>query len=737
MIEKLKDRYILLSIFFIMFGIVIMLRLVNLQIVNGADNYEKSQNRLLSDRTIPAPRGNISDRNGVIFATSRLGYTVQIVKTGLNTKQLNEMLLNLTRVLEKNGDSYTRGLARYINIDNGQIVYGTSLDNVEDKIGKIKKDIGITYKDFTAQTPEEVFEYFKKGNMFGISDEYSSEDAYKIMTLRFELLIRGFSALNPITLASDISQESVAEIEERHDSFPGVTTETMYLRKYSDAAIASHVVGYVNGDEVGQKGVELSAEELLKGRDGVKNIEIDTVGRTTKELSAKAPIPGNNVIMTIDAALQRTAVESLERNIGLIRSQADGIKNMGDAFSGAAVALDVNSGEVRAMASFPGFEPAIFLEGSENKDAQKLIQQWMTDDANRPMSNRAIQDIYAPGSTYKPITAIAGLEEGVIGRYETINDPGTANIGGMNFICLEFRDYGWSHGPIALSQALATSCNIFFHILGDRTGIDNIDKWAKAFGLGEKTGIDIDSVIEARGIRANRQFKKERADAINKNVADPALREYDVWTPADTAQTSIGQLYNAFTPIQLANYVSTIANGGKKFTPHVIKRIETNEGIIVKETEKTFQQVEMKPETIAAVKEGMIAVTNANDGTAVGLFDDIIVNGNKVNVAGKTGTAETGFTRNSSNALFVCYAPAENPEIAVAVIIERGVWGSNAARVAKDILAAYFNPPVESIGETIEEPAFEDGEQAPQNPGITGQEGEGLQEASDTVVPVQ
>lgn len=727
--KKIRDRFIIISIIFAMFAGVLLYQLVNLQLVTGAENLEKSQSRLLSDRRIPAPRGSILDRYGVPLATSRQGYAVQIVKTNTKTADLNSMLLKLVNLLEKNGDEYINGINKYITIDNGKIAYGTTAakagegddsltpEQKNDKIiEKIKNDIGIKDKNFNATTPEEVFNYFRSSIMFNIDPSYSNEDAFKIMCIRFELLIKGFTAVNPVTIATDISEQSVAVIEERHNDFPGVTTELTYFRKYNDAQVAAHVIGYMRtmdsdsyktlkdkgyrmDDTIGRAGVEYSAENYLKGEDGLKSIEMDVSGRTTSELNAKSPVPGDNVVLTIDTRLQKVAMDSLEKTIKNIRV-AGGNQNYGDAVAGSAVAIDVSNGEVLAMANYPSYDPSVFLEDAENKNAQKQISQWMTDEKNKPMRNRAIQDIYAPGSTYKPLVGIAGLQEGIITKNDRINDTGTVNIGGMIFWCLEYRMYGQAHGQINLKQALATSDNIFFHILGDRTGIDSIDKWAKAFGLGEKTGIDIDQNLEAKGIRSNRAYKKELADSINKQIVQRAAKEgkpassytqaYGEWTPADTAQSSIGQLYNSFTPIQLANYVSTIANGGKKYTPHVIKKIVQNNGTVVKETQPAFEQLPINPDNINSVKEGMVAVANATDGTAVGLFDGLTYNGRPIQVAGKTGTAETGIANTSSNALFVCYAPADDPKIAIAVVIEKGAWGAYAAPVARDILDEYF-----------------------------------------------
>lgn len=716
---QIKKRFIFISIIFTIFGVLLFKELINLQLINGALNYEKSQDRLSGNRRIPAQRGDILDRYGVPLATSRQGYSVQIVKANLKTAELNSMLLRLVNLLEKNNDKYINNINKYINIEDGKIVYGTTIakigasdDSLSEeeknikKIDKIKKDIDITSKDFTAKNPEEVFKYFRSSKMFNIDPKYSNEDAFKIMCIQFELLIKGFTPVYPVTIAADISEKSVAVIEEMHNDFPGVTTEPMYFRKYNNADIAAHVIGYMStmdlssyktlkdkgyrmDDIIGKAGVEYAAESYLKGQDGVKSIEMNVLGRTTTEINSKAPITGNNVTLTIDSKLQKVAMESLQKNILSIRT-AGGPNNYGDAFAGSAVVIDVNNGEILAMASYPSFDPSIFLEDAENKNAQKQIAQWITDETNKPLTNRAIREVYAPGSTYKPLVGIAGLESGTIGKYDKINDSGTVNIGGKIFWCLEYREYKYAHGPINLAQALAVSDNIYFHVLGNNTGINTLDRWAKMFGLGEKTGIDIDQNLEAKGIRSNREYKKQLAEAMNKK--NPNANAYGEWTEADTAQSSIGQLYNTFTPLQIANYISTLANGGKKFNPHVIKEITKYDGTAVKKTQPEFEEVPVHADTINAVKEGMIAVANATDGTAVGMFNGLTYNGKPIQVAGKTGTAETGIENQSSNALFVCYAPADNPKIAVAVVIERGAWGSYAAPVARDILEEYFKP---------------------------------------------
>jgi len=689
--EKLKDRFNILAISFILISAIITSQLFYLQIVKGKEYDDMSQSRLFKEKSIAAPRGQILDRNNIPIAVNRMAFTVQISKVKMDM-DLNDMLLRLIGIFDKNGDTYNKSLSKYLTFN--PLDFGQTVRQVDNKVERFRSFTGFKLNGLDSNaSAKDIFEALKKE--YKISDKYTDEEAYKLMTIRTEML--GYSALNPVCIAKDVSKETVAEIEERHMEFPGVTTDVEYMRKYIDADLAAHVIGYLGiispndyknlkdegygmNDIIGQTGVERAVESFLRGKAGQRREEVDVKGRQTEELGENPAIPGSDVVLTLDMKLQKVAMESLERNINEIRSKADGKKNMGDASAGAVVALDVNTGEVLATASYPGYDPALFVENPEDKEVQQRKLELFTDETNKPMRNRVIQDIFAPGSTYKPLTAIAALEEKVITPEQKILDEGVYNIGGMDFKCMEYRDYGWTHGYENLEEALKTSCNIYFHKVGYQTGIDNIDKWAKLFGLGEKTGIDVDSASEERGIRANKDYKTK----VFK----------DDWRPADTAQAAIGQLYNAFTPIQLVNYVATIANGGKKFKPHLIKRVVKYDGSIVKETQPEYEQIPVKPETMDAVKKGMLAVVNANDGTAAEAFKDF-----KFDVAGKTGTAETGFSNHSSNALFVCYAPANDPKIAVAVVVERGAWGAYTAPIARDVLAEYFNINSQSTGD--------------------------------------
>lgn len=680
--EKLNNRYLILSLGFVFFGFIIIFRLFNLQIVEGEKYNADSQKRVLKESVIEAPRGKILDRYGVPIAVNRQGFAVRIVKTGIDMSELNGMLLKLANILEKNNVSYVDSLSKYLTFNPITFNDKTAKEIKAWQTNSNRLDMKDTdIKD----TPAELFKYLRDVK-FKINSSYTDEQAYKIMLLRYEILIDNwnFTTGGTVSLAKDVGMDTISEIEERHHEFPGVITSVEPVREYVNATDEAHILGYVraitqnqydnlkdegyeNDDLIGQAGVEKTAERYLKGRDGKKSIEVDTSGRLTQQQETVAAIPGSDVILTIDTNLQKVAMESLARNIEFIRNKKED-NNFGDAYAGSAVVMDVNTGEILAMASYPSFDPQLFLAGSEDIAAQLTIKT-LNSDKNKPQINRTIQEIYAPGSTFKPLTAIAALEKGIISPVNSkLYDRGHTIIGGRHLYCLEFPNVG--HGILNLKKALETSCNIYFYEIGYKTGIEIIDIWAENFGLGKKTGIDLPS--EQAGTMSSIDLKKQ-------------LRG-DIWRPADTAQVSIGQFDNAFTPLQIVNYISTIANGGKKYKPYIIKKIVKYDGSVVNETKPSYTKVPVQQSSIEAVKEGMVAVTQSIDGTAKKSFEGL-----PFEVAGKTGTAQTSreATR-SPNALFVSYAPADNPKIAIAVVVERGAWGSNVAPIARDIIDEYF-----------------------------------------------
>ncbi|HEY5586563.1 MAG TPA: penicillin-binding protein 2 [Ruminiclostridium sp.] len=680
-----KDRYTIMAIILVLIFGVIVYQLANIQLIQGENYFIQSQTENLRSRTLLAERGNIVDRYGVPIAVNSTSYYLMLMNTGASSDELNEILYKIIKILEKNGDQFNKSFYKYLTFN--PIKFGTTIAKSDNRIGVLKNTTGYKFKGLSQDsTPEELYNYLKDTAFKIDNKKYTAEEIYKITTLRFEIM--GYNSLNPV-IAKSISTKTVAEVEERIDEFPGALVDIVPSRKYIDAQYAAHLIGYVGAindtelakradegyklnDTLGKSGIELTTEGYLKGVNGYRRIEVDDNGKT-KIISEEAVKPGSNVVLTIDMRLQKVAMDSIAKNIPIIK-QRQNSRNFKDAFAGAVVAIDVNTGDVLALASYPGFDPSIFLADSSDKVAQKAIAA-LSDPKNTTSSeyNRAISGIYSPGSTYKPLVAIAALEEGAVNPYDKYFDKGYEIYDGMKLKSIEYRSWGAGLGLVNMVQAIQKSCNPYFYVAGNKTGIDNIVKWATKFGLGQKTGIDI--LGESKGLVASKEFKK----TINP----------DPWGKADTAQASIGQLYNGFTPIQLANYAATIANGGKRFKPHIIKRVVKYDGSIVTETKPEYEILPVKKQNMAIIQEGMIAVANNEDGgTAAAAFKGLL----PIKVAAKTGTAETGQEANhSSNALFICYAPADKPQIAVAVVVERGVLGSFTAPIAYDVLAQYFD----------------------------------------------
>lgn len=682
--QLLKDRFFILAVLIIFFGAIILYNLVELQIVRGEDYYGNSQKSIYRIQTTAATRGKIYDRNGTLIAYNVQKYNLQIVKTRVPVTELNEAILKLVNILEENGDNWYSSIKYYLN--DRPVRFQKNLEMIKEWQ---KTMFGIS-EEACFISPTELFQYLRD-KVFKIDEKYTIEEAFKIMQVRYEIYSNNwlYSQYSPILLSDSIGRKSVAEIEELHHELPGISTNVVPVRKYSGADILGQILGYVGPitaeqleewkdlgydgrDIVGRTGIELSAESILRGTEGTVEIEVDTLGRLTSTLREESSVAGNDIILTIDMYLQRVAMQALEKYTNEIKLNKDNSpKNKGDANAGAAVAIDVKTGEVLVMASYPSYDPQVYLDVQDSSEAAKEVARLETDSLNRPLWNRAIQEKYTPGSTFKPVVGIAALEEGIIKADTIIVDRGKEEIGGMDFYCLEYASGMGAHGRLNLERALTTSCNMFFHLLGVETTIDKIDKWAKLFGLGEKTGIELP--YEAAGIRSNKEYKRKVKS--------------EEWWIADTAQSSIGQLYNEFTPLQLANYAATIANDGKRYKPTIIKTVMDQNGAIVSENQPAFEQVPVSPGTLETIRQGMYSVAQSVDGTAEKVFRDF-----PIKVAGKTGTAETGMEEtSSSNALFVCYAPAEDPRIAVAVVVEHGVWGSYTAPIARDILTAYFS----------------------------------------------
>jgi penicillin-binding protein 2 len=479
----------------------------------------------------------------------------------------------------------------------------------------------------------------------------------------------------PITIVQDATLAQVSAVKARRLDFelPDVVVEEVPTRQYPTDAMAAHLFGYVgevndvqvasddelkSGDIVGQAGVEKIYNNLLMGEDGAKHVVVNSVGREIRTLDKEDPTEGQRLQLTIDYDLQK-AVE-------------DGFKVSG-GFNGASVIMDPRNGEVLAFTSIPAYDPNAFAAGIDRATWAAL-----NTDKLKPLQDRAIQGKYPPGSTFKMAVATAALEEGVVTPDFKVYCPGHATFFGRSFQCS--LPNGRGHGLIDMRQAIEKSCNVYFYTVGNMTGIDKIHKWATLLGLGEKTGIDLPN--EAQGLVPSPEWKRERF--------------HEKWYAGETISVSIGQGAVTLTPVSEAVYISTIANGGTRVTPHLLKAVDDGKGWKAVPPPAPRSVVTLKPDTLQALREGLWRVVNG-----AGTGRNARIDG--YDVSGKTGTAQVisleggkaakGKTDKDlrDNGWFVFFAPRDNPQISGVVFVEHGGHGgTTAAPIAKHVLETFF-----------------------------------------------
>ena len=677
-----RIRYNIITIIVYLIGILLLLQLFNLQIVHGQEYRETSNTKLTRESLLKADRGSIRDSSGTLLAGAEAQYSVVLYKTKVNNENLNNTILNVLNVLSTNGDSYVDNFLIDIN------PYRFKLSEEESQ-KKWKKANNID-EDATA---EEAFNYFK--NKYEIKTD-NVEDARKIMAIRYEISYKGYSNTKSIEIAENISEKSMLELNEKNSEFAGVEIVSEPVRVYPLGKTASHIIGrigqieeselegnediYDQNDIIGKAGIEYTFEKYLKGTDGIKQIDMDVDGTTTGEYISKEAVSGSDIILTIDSKLQAVTEEALKNNIEKIASGGFGRSYPADA--GAAVVMNVKTGEVLAMASYPDYDPSSFVNGIDTETWNYYING-----DTKPLENKAISAMYSPGSTFKMATAIAGLQEGKITTTETIRDTGVYKKYNSSWKCWNTS----GHGRIAVSDAIKKSCNYFFYELGDRLGIDTLAKYAYYLGLGHKTGIELKGEIS--GVLASNKI---------------AEQENRVWNPGETISAAIGQSYNTFTPIQMAKYVSMIANRGKKLDVTIVKSIVNPDGSEVSRDEyenevhqklglenDDSEEMSFDEKNIDAILEGMRGVTSESGGTAYSIFQ-----GFNIEVGGKTGSAQTG-VKDKTNAWFVGFAPFDAPEIAIVVFVRNGGHGNYTAEVARDVIAQYFGMNTNQITEDV------------------------------------
>ena len=678
--DNSKIRYNIVTILVYAVGIVLILQLFNLQIVHGQEYRETSNTRLTRESTLKAARGNILDSTGNKLVTSETSFSLELYKTKIEDDVLNNTILKTINILKANEDEYIDNLPIAVN----PVRYTLSEESLKDwKTG---------FEIPENATAQEAFDFLKQ--KYNISN--NDEEAIKIMAVRYEITRTGYSNIKPVEIAKDISRESAVQIREQSNDLPGMTIATGSKVKYTSGNLASHILGQVGpiteeelkgqedkydlNDIIGKTGIEYIFEDYLKGTDGVKQIDMAVDGTVTEEYVSEEAVAGSDVVLTIDANLQKVAEEALKKNIEKIAN--GGFYETSPADAGAVVVMNVKTGEVLAMVSYPDYDPQLFVDGI----SQEQYDSYKEGDN---LVNRASSGGCSPGSTYKMVTATAGLESGAITTKTRINDTGVYPKFG-NPVCWYWSTYRRGHGYLNVTQAIQKSCNYFFYETGYRTGIENIVKYAKYYGLGSKTGIEL--LGESTGTIARPEIVEERGE---------------VWTPGYTLSAAIGQGDNGFTPIQMAKYISTLANGGDSVDVTLIKSIIRPDGTEVSKEElesyvnerlgytpEEPENLDLKEENIDAILKGMKGVTESG-GTAYSTFANF-----DIEVAGKTGSAETG-DDSVVHGWFVGFAPFDDPEIAVVVLIENAGSGGFTAETARDIMAEYFGMNANEVTEDM------------------------------------
>ncbi len=628
--------------------------LYTIQIKNH--DYYVSQNNAVKTYTVPieATRGEIVDRNGNSLVTNRSGNSIILDAAYFPPKSENEkrnaIIINLLQLFRKNGEEWINNLP--LTVDGGKIVFTDD----EDEVTNMKSKNMFNLQKYA--TAENCFNAMVEE--YGLQS-FDKETALEIGAVRYELTRLSFSIENPVVIADDVSSETVAAIKEDQTSYLGANVKVTSYREYTNPELAPHILGTVrkiNADEyeqlkdsgygitdtIGESGIESAMEEELRGIPGELTITVDSNGNVSEEVT-KDPVQGNTVVLSIDKDLQLLAQEKLKET-------CDGVDLYNSA--GAVVVESVNSGELLAAASYPTYSITDYYD-----DYTRLAKN-----SRKPLWNRFALGTYAPGSTFKPMMACAALEEGVITDSSTFTCRGTFQYYDITFKCLNQN----AHGSENVKTALRDSCNIFFYNCADRLGISKMNEYASMFGLGEKTGVEIN---EAAGVLAG----PASAERYNKK-----------WQMGDTIQSGIGQSDNLFTPLQLANYCATVANSGTRYDLHFVKAIINTKNGSVDETGATVaEDLPISDSTFKTVQEGMrLVATNSAPASVFRKID--------VDVACKTGTSQV--VKNGqivNNGFLITFAPYDNPEISIASVIELAGSGTSTAEITSSIIDYYYS----------------------------------------------
>ncbi|MBQ3104065.1 MAG: penicillin-binding protein A [Oscillospiraceae bacterium] len=651
--------------------------LYDTQIVHGEEYLQQSVRTITISEPVETSRGILTDRNGKVLVSNRLSYALTFDSDLLGEGQdLNQEIWKLMEICTENGIAWTDNLP--ITAQRPLVYYtGEELSSSQrNRLEQFLKRHELSTKVLTEEDPMpdisayELFKYLRE--LYEIDPTWSDEQARCVMAARYELEYRSLTGYTSYVFAEDIPVTLITELKD--GKFSCVTVETSSTREYN-TTYAAHVLGYTGRmndaqwetykdnpayayeDIVGKTGVEAAFEEYLHGTDGVRIITTNDEGKITSELYSVDPQPGDTVRLTLDITLQKAADNALAETITKMTNE-DGIARG----AGAAV-VQVGTGDVLALASYPTYNLATF-----NQDYATIVA-----DERNPLNNRATSGLYPPGSTFKPCTAVAAIESGTITTATRIRDEGIYTY--YSHPQPRCWIYPSRHGNIDVAEAIKVSCNYFFYEVGRLMGINVLNDYAMQFGLGKPTGIEIG---DAAGNLSSPEYCQEKELT---------------WTDGQTITAAIGQSYTLCTPLQLANYIATLVGGGDHYDCHLLKSVSTydNSEVVYAYNAEPTNTVAMAPETLAAVKQGMGDLVTS--GSVSSYFADCVVT-----AGAKTGTAQLG-SNIKNNGIFVCFAPFDEPEIAVAIVIEKGGSGAALASTAVEILNAYFSP--EEIGTAV------------------------------------
>ncbi len=644
-------------------------RLVDWQLIHGNEYKELASRSTSYTVKTDATRGEILDKNGHGLVVNTTHYRIVFDKLYTDENTIDRTTLSLIDLMNATKQKWEDTLP--IEFDSsGKFAYKK---NSDDEINKILSPDFLEMNENTSA--EDCF--YKLVQRYKINGDYTKTQLRDLVSVHYNMEITDYSNSNPYIFAEDISRDTVGAVSENTQGVSGVDVQTYMIRSASDPDLAPHIIGalgsiteeeyedlsdknkeYTLSDSIGKFGIELAFEDELKGVGGTKIIKRNSDGTIVDSVETIDAQPGNTVYLTLDSSLQKAAVKSLAENVkgakaqGVSEQKSLGGKGYGeDCETGAAVMLSVKDFSVLAAASYPTYDLNRY-----SKYGDYYVK--LAEDENSPMYNRAFVGSFACGSVYKPCVASAALEEKIINKNTEI-------------FCNQYYDYYPSnvvecmhyHGNENVTGAITQSCNYFFAETGRRLGIETMYLYSEKFGLGEYTGVEIE---ESKGFLAGRDSTS--------------------WQAGNTVQAAIGQSDNAFTPLQLATYAATIANNGTRLKTHIVSKITDYERT---NTLKSYDNAVVEDtcgisqENLDIVQNAMLQVTQSSDGTAYSMFG-----GYKVKVAAKTGTAENA---GSDHTTFICYAPYEKPEVAVAVVIEHGAKGKYSMQVAKDLLDTYFS----------------------------------------------